>query len=121
MNACNACYLQKSLTRIPVKEVEFGAMQYNHGNEKTLCNESKVVESKKTDDEFKKNNDLNTVIESPENIINIPPVPKTAVQFVMNWKANKSSEFRYQYLKVRIMRFSNLSASNMFVLIQLKA
>ena len=90
---------KKSLTKIPVKEVEFGAMQYNHGNEKTLCNESEVVESKKTDDKFEKNNDLNTVIESPENIINIPPVPKTAVQFVMNWKTNKSSEFRYQYLK----------------------
>ncbi|XP_076667306.1 RNA polymerase II-associated protein spaghetti [Andrena cerasifolii] len=89
---------KKSLTRIPVKEVEFGAMGYNHGNEKTLCNESKLVESKNTDDEFKKSNDLNTVIESSENI-NIPPVPKTAVQFVMNWKTNKSSEFRYKYLK----------------------
>ncbi|XP_063983003.1 RNA polymerase II-associated protein 3 isoform X2 [Diachasmimorpha longicaudata] len=31
--------------------------------------------------------------------MNLPPIPRTAVQFVLNWKANKSPEFRYHYLK----------------------
>ncbi|XP_011296673.1 RNA polymerase II-associated protein 3 [Fopius arisanus] len=29
----------------------------------------------------------------------LPPVPRTAVQFAMNWSKNKSPEFRYKYLK----------------------
>lgn len=41
----------------------------------------------------------------PENICakndtEIPPVPKTAVQFLMNWKQCTTSYVRYKYLKV---------------------
>ncbi|XP_015126562.1 RNA polymerase II-associated protein 3 [Diachasma alloeum] len=31
--------------------------------------------------------------------LDLPPVPRTAVQFLMNWNKNRSPEFRYQYLK----------------------
>lgn len=30
----------------------------------------------------------------------ISPIPKTAVQFVINWRRNTSSDLRYRYLKV---------------------
>ena len=30
----------------------------------------------------------------------VPPAPKTSVQFLMDWKVSKSSDFRYLYLKV---------------------
>lgn len=34
--------------------------------------------------------------------VEIPPIPKTAVQFVINWRRYTSSDFRYKYLKVLI-------------------
>ncbi|XP_020289075.1 RNA polymerase II-associated protein 3-like [Pseudomyrmex gracilis] len=34
-----------------------------------------------------------------ENDIEIPPVPKTAVQFLVNWKKCTTSDVRYKYLK----------------------
>ncbi|XP_076164382.1 RNA polymerase II-associated protein spaghetti [Ptiloglossa arizonensis] len=90
---------KKSLTRIPVEEVQFGITKYHDNNEKTAHKEYKPVQLEKIseDDNFKKNG-FNKVSESLENI-NIPSIPKTAVQFVKNWKANKLSEFRYKYLK----------------------
>lgn len=35
-----------------------------------------------------------------ENDIEIPPAPKTAVQFLINWKKCTTSDGRYKYLKV---------------------
>lgn len=41
--------------------------------------------------------------EPSEDVSIIPPVPKTAVQFLMTWKAYKSTELRYKYLEVRMI------------------
>lgn len=38
-----------------------------------------------------------------EEIGELPPVPRTTVQFFMNWKKNKNPEFRYEYLKVQFL------------------
>ena len=42
----------------------------------------------------------NPKIEVISSSVFVPPVPKTAVQFLMDWKRNKSADFRYSYLKV---------------------
>ncbi|XP_076234299.1 RNA polymerase II-associated protein spaghetti [Calliopsis andreniformis] len=91
---------KKSLTRIPVEEVDFAAIQYNNSNKKIISNEDQLVEPEQStkDDDFKKNNESIKVSNSSVNI-DLPPVPKTAVQFITQWKTNKSSEFRYMYLK----------------------
>ncbi|CAK9807855.1 RNA polymerase II-associated protein 3 [Anthophora plagiata] len=88
---------KKSLTKLPVEEVEFNTFQYNDAvvydkNEST----SKETVNK---DNLITNNSTIKVSESPEDISNIPPVPRTAVQFIMNWKMNKSLEYKYKYLK----------------------
>ncbi|XP_054010521.1 RNA polymerase II-associated protein 3 isoform X1 [Hylaeus anthracinus] len=86
-----------SLTKISVEEVEFSTI---HNKERTTSNKRKPVQLEKIskDDNFKIESCIK-VSESVENVNNIPPVPRTAVQFVTNWKTNKSSEFRYKYLK----------------------
>lgn len=35
-----------------------------------------------------------------ESFEEMPPIPKNAVQFLMNWKKYTSFNFRYKYLKV---------------------
>lgn len=36
-------------------------------------------------------------------IVEVPPVPRTTVQFFMHWKKNKDPEFRFNYLEVFVM------------------
>ncbi|XP_043802645.1 RNA polymerase II-associated protein 3 [Apis laboriosa] len=89
---------KKSLIKIPIQEMEF-VISHNYINDKTMC-----IENDQQKKEFSKDNNLiknNNVkiIKSLEDISTIPPIPKTAVQFIMNWKTNKSPEFRYKYLK----------------------
>jgi hypothetical protein len=35
-----------------------------------------------------------------ESCIELPPIPKTACQFIINWRKYTSSDFRYKYIKV---------------------
>lgn len=75
-------------------------ISHNYINDETMC-----IENDQQKKEFSKDNNLiknNNVkiIKSLEDISTVPPIPKTAVQFIMNWKTNKSPEFRYKYLKV---------------------
>lgn len=74
---------------------------YNYINNKTICieNDQQKKEFGKDNNLMKNNNSVKT-IKSLEDISIVPPIPKTAVQFIMTWKTNKSSEFRYKYLKV---------------------
>lgn len=74
---------------------------YNYINNKIICieNDQQKKEFGKDNNLMKNNNSVKTV-KSLEDISIVPPIPKTAVQFIMNWKTNKSSEFRYKYLKV---------------------
>ncbi|XP_012239843.1 RNA polymerase II-associated protein 3 isoform X1 [Bombus impatiens] len=104
---------KKSLTKIPIQEVEFGIDQYRYTSGKTAYNNKddpvqtkephkdpvqKVDMSQK--DNVAKDNTYIKVSEPLEDISNIiPPIPKTAVQFLMNWKRNNLPEFRYKYLK----------------------
>ncbi|CAL7948476.1 unnamed protein product [Xylocopa violacea] len=91
---------KKSLTKIPVQEVDFNTIYYNH-DDNILSSKSEQPKEKEkaSENSNMKDNSCTKVSESLENIsIIVPPIPKTAVQFVMNWK-NKSSEFRYKYLK----------------------
>ncbi|XP_076284016.1 RNA polymerase II-associated protein 3-like [Lasioglossum baleicum] len=91
---------KKSLKKIPVVEVEFDSIRQNDKNDEITGSTSTFVqlESHSTNDNLKTDN-LVEVVESSASNDEIPPVPKTAVQFIMNWKTNKSSTFRYQYLK----------------------
>lgn len=92
---------KKTLTRIPVEEVEFGTLEHNYDKDEIERNESEPVLIKEisTDDNVMKKDNSVKSPEITEEVCDIPPVPKTAVQFVMNWKAIKSSELRYKYLK----------------------
>nr|XP_033333078.1 RNA polymerase II-associated protein 3-like [Megalopta genalis]XP_033333080.1 RNA polymerase II-associated protein 3-like [Megalopta genalis]XP_033333081.1 RNA polymerase II-associated protein 3-like [Megalopta genalis]XP_033333082.1 RNA polymerase II-associated protein 3-like [Megalopta genalis]XP_033333083.1 RNA polymerase II-associated protein 3-like [Megalopta genalis] len=87
---------KKSLKKVPVEEVEFGSMQQKYKSDEITCN--KQLETKNLSDALKTNN-LAGISNSLGSNDKIPPVPKTAVQFVMNWRKNKSFEFRYKYLK----------------------
>ncbi|XP_043258103.1 RNA polymerase II-associated protein 3 isoform X2 [Colletes gigas] len=82
-------------SHLNLKELETGVVV-----EETVFNKYEHAELKEISaDEKSKNESSIKDSKSVENTNNIPPVPKTAVQFVTNWKANKSSEFRYKYLK----------------------
>jgi len=35
-----------------------------------------------------------------ESCIELPPIPKTACQFIINWRKSILSDFRYKYIKV---------------------
>lgn len=54
-----------------------------------ICN--KIVEKLQTEPKQEQN--------FLENSIEIPPIPKTAVQFLIHWRKCSSSDFRYKYLK----------------------
>ncbi|KOC70175.1 RNA polymerase II-associated protein 3 [Habropoda laboriosa] len=88
---------KKPLTKIPVEEVEFNTFQYN---DKVVYNKNEPAQKEDViKDNLVTNNSIVKICEHPEDISNIPPVPKTAVQFLMNWKKNKSLEYKYKYLK----------------------
>ncbi|KZC06477.1 PREDICTED: RNA polymerase II-associated protein 3 [Dufourea novaeangliae] len=92
---------KKSLKRIPVEEADFGNNQWNVKNKESTCDKNKPVQLEETrkDDNIKKNSSVKASSSSEDDNNIVQLVPKTAVQFVMNWKTNTSSEFRYKYLK----------------------
>ncbi|KAK9297935.1 hypothetical protein QLX08_008473 [Tetragonisca angustula] len=49
--------------------------------------------------EPRKENNCVRVSQPSKDIRFTSPIPKTAVQFLMNWRKNNSLEFRYEYLK----------------------
>ncbi|XP_076637274.1 RNA polymerase II-associated protein spaghetti [Colletes latitarsis] len=100
INKSSRLNLKELETGIAVEEAEFGSVQYHRNNEKTVFKEYEHAQLKKISAHEKSKNESSIKdSKSVENTNNIPPVPKTAVQFVTNWKTNKSSEFRYKYLK----------------------
>lgn len=116
------------MTKIPIQEVEFGIEQYKYTNDKTAYNKDNPVQTKEPHkDPVQKVEPHNvakdsTYIKVPEPLEHIssiiPPIPKTAVQFLMNWKRNNSPEFRYKYLKVRTMcKSSNFLIRKVCILI----
>lgn len=99
---------KKSLTKIPIEEVEFGIDRYKYTNDKTAYKKDDPVQTKEPHKDpvqkvephnVAKDNTYIKVSEPLEDIGSIiPEIPKTAVQFLMNWKRNSSPEFRYKYL-----------------------
>ena len=100
---------KKSLTKIPIQEVEFGIDRYKYTNGKTAYSRDDPVQTKEPHKDpvqkvephnVAKDNTCIKVSEPLDDISGIvPAIPKTAVQFLMNWKRNNSPEFRYKYLK----------------------
>lgn len=77
---------KKPLRRIEVKETEHGKIKELVTPSINDVNPESEVEDKKLEPESTK-------------VIELPPVPRTTVQFFMNWKKNKDAEFRFNYLK----------------------
>ncbi|KAK1132728.1 hypothetical protein K0M31_014105 [Melipona bicolor] len=117
---------KEPLTKIPIQELEFGIEQYKYTNlvQKKDCvekeepnkdsvqieefNKKKFIQMESRKEELvkkdlvlepHKENSCIKVSDSLKDISFISPVPKTAVQFLMNWRKNNSLEFKYEYLK----------------------
>ncbi|OAD58122.1 RNA polymerase II-associated protein 3 [Eufriesea mexicana] len=94
---------KQSLTKIPIQEVDFDINYCDYVDDKTetICSNNEPIQTEEThkDSNVMKNDSSISVPESSKVINIISPIPKTAVQFVTNWKTNNSSEFRYKYLK----------------------
>ncbi|XP_015592531.1 RNA polymerase II-associated protein 3 isoform X2 [Cephus cinctus] len=100
---------KKPLRRVSVKEIDY--------NDKLLTNSIKIEKNdenevhKSPDVEYNSKKEVSlkshsAASEIRENgkdtkseVLKLPPVPKTAVQFLMNWKKNTCVEYRYRYLK----------------------
>ena len=81
---------------MPIEEIEFGAKVQSVRDEKVSSPNTT------TDIVTKKNNGSNQPNETEVESEDIPESPKTAVQFIMNWRKNKSLDFRYRYFKVQL-------------------
>lgn len=95
---------KKPLRKIPIQEIERNKLPHDISSNEDQQNIS--TEAVKTNTAEKNNSP-----ESPEQkVIEIPAVPKTATQFLMNWRENTSSVFRYKYL----MQLRQLSSYSLF-------
>ncbi|XP_017883545.1 RNA polymerase II-associated protein 3 [Ceratina calcarata] len=103
---------KKSLTKIPIQEVDFNTFRYD--KDKIKCkDEPRTTETEKTNTSSsikKDNNEIQVSEPVKDDIGTIPPVPKTVVQFLKHWETNKSTQFRYHYLK----QFSETGISDIF-------
>ncbi|XP_047356002.1 RNA polymerase II-associated protein 3 isoform X1 [Vespa velutina] len=96
-------HTKRSMKRIVVQDAEFGIATCK--NEAILINSTDNVQqtesSNMVDDKIViENNTLIKPLEVEKNVpVDLPKVPKTAVQFLIDWRRNKSSEYRYHYLK----------------------
>lgn len=93
---------KKQMKRIEVQDAEFEIIkckkennQVSNAKDIQQIKQSNIVDNKIIDEK----NTLNQSCKIEEVEIDIPSVPKTAVQFLMDWRRNKSSKYHYQYLK----------------------
>ncbi|KAK2577683.1 hypothetical protein KPH14_000763, partial [Odynerus spinipes] len=92
----------KPMKRIEVQDAEFGItackkkdIEISNTKDIQQPNSPNIIDNKIVD----KENTLNQSSKVKEVPIDLPNVPKTAVQFLIDWRRNKSSEYHYQYLK----------------------
>ncbi|CAD1478853.1 unnamed protein product, partial [Heterotrigona itama] len=86
--------------RVQEEESSKNSVQIEEFNKKIIQMEGQKEELCKNPVlEFHKENSCVKVSDPSKDIGFISPIPKTAVQFLMNWKKNNSLEFRYKYLK----------------------
>ncbi|KAG7202968.1 hypothetical protein KM043_010105 [Ampulex compressa] len=90
---------KKPLVQIPIQEVQFDFMKHIENVEEKVEADNEHVESSQTTNIQVPKESIEQISASSKDIAQIPPVPKTAVQFIMDWRRNKSCEFRYKYLK----------------------
>ncbi|KAI4486915.1 hypothetical protein M0802_012234 [Mischocyttarus mexicanus] len=93
---------KKPMKRIVVQDAEFEILTCKKEATPIETDEIQKVKSFNTVDDkvVAKNNVLIKSNEIDQNLsIDILKIPKTAVQFIIDWRRNKSSEYRYRYLK----------------------
>lgn len=95
------------LIRIRVQEADLTKPFEKRNNDlekeiKASCNKNQHVELSNVQSDNTKHKESITNPKPEANFtenMEIAPIPKTAVQFVMNWKRYTSSDLRYRYLK----------------------
>ncbi|XP_029666228.1 RNA polymerase II-associated protein 3 [Formica exsecta] len=100
---------KEPLIRIPVQEADltkpYGKGKHDFLLEKEIkasCNNNQHQELLNIEFDNTKHKENITKPKPEANLIEnmeISPIPKTAVQFVINWRRNTSSDLRYRYLK----------------------
>ncbi|XP_043278722.1 RNA polymerase II-associated protein 3 [Venturia canescens] len=83
---------KKPLRTVLIEEIEFGPSRI-------VQDELNEQPKNSTSDTKKKENPSCRLSEPECTEISVPEAPKTAVQFLLTWRKNKSTEFRYKYLK----------------------
>ncbi|KMQ96604.1 rna polymerase ii-associated protein 3, partial [Lasius niger] len=91
---------KEPLIRIPVREADL--TKRFEKEIKVSCNENQHLELSNVHSDNTKHKETITKPKPETNFIEnieISPIPKTAVQFVINWRRYTSSDLRYRYLK----------------------
>ncbi|KAF7397736.1 hypothetical protein HZH68_008958 [Vespula germanica] len=93
---------KRSMKRIVVQDAEFGIASCKNETIpiNTTDNIQQAESSNIVDKVIIENNSLIEPLEVEKNVsTDLPKVPKTAVQFLIDWRKNKSSQYHYHYLK----------------------
>lgn len=91
--------------RVPVEETNFDTVKSALEGVKISCKENnnkktkEAIETNISQSNLAKTNSLVKSVELSETSCKIPSAPKTAAQFLIEWRRNKSQDFRYKYLK----------------------
>lgn len=95
-------YSKELMKPIKVQNAKFEATKCKEEDSK-ISNSNNIKLSKPSNAVNNKTIKEKHTVFQPSNVeelpIVIPKVPRTAVQFLMDWRRNKSSKYRYQYLK----------------------
>ncbi|XP_012273418.1 RNA polymerase II-associated protein 3 [Orussus abietinus] len=92
------------LRRIPVREIDFDVLSskcVSRCNVKKTCVQKikldTLIEDRK--DDITSRETCTRLTGLADDDYKVPPVPKTAIQFIVDWKENKYPEYRYKYLQ----------------------
>lgn len=89
------CLLKKSLRTVPIEVIEFGAA-------KQTAKDVPIDPSSALPGSGPKPDEPSIRLSATEaNSEDVPEAPKTAVQFLLTWRINKSTAHRYKYFKVK--------------------
>lgn len=98
---------KKPLTKIPVKEVKYIKLPDNVLTSNEQTNISTEIRENNTSTVIEKSRSPESAEETADEILQ---VPKTATQFLINWRKNVCPNFRYKYL----MQLYHLSSYSLF-------
>ncbi|XP_012258544.2 RNA polymerase II-associated protein 3 [Athalia rosae] len=81
----------------PLRRIEIQEKKFSKSNtQDTIQDEVELLMNKAPPEKKAKENEVELTKSKPTEL---PPVPKTTVQFFMQWKKNEDPEFRFNYLK----------------------